>query len=74
MSAELLDELEARVHEAAERLRALREQNARLSERVTELEGQLAAREEEGAWVAEREEIRRRLERLVAGLEGLLAE
>jgi hypothetical protein len=72
MSAELLDELEARVHEAAERLRALKEQNARLTERVGELEEQLTAREEDAGWAAERDEVRRRLEALVATLEGLL--
>jgi hypothetical protein len=74
MSTELLDELEARVHEAAERLRALKEQNSRLAERVAELEEQLEAREgeEASAWASEREEVRRRLEGLVATLEGLL--
>jgi hypothetical protein len=74
MSVELLDELEARVQEAGERLRALREQNARLSERVAELEEQIAEREGEGPadWQAERDLVRRRLEALVATLEGLL--
>ncbi len=40
---EWLEELETRVHEAAERLRELREENQSLQERVDELETKLAA-------------------------------
>jgi chromosome segregation ATPase len=40
---EWLEELETRVHEAAERLRELREENQSLQERVDELEMKLAA-------------------------------
>ena len=40
---EWLEELETRVHEAAERLRELREENQSLQERVDELETKLTA-------------------------------
>jgi FtsZ-binding cell division protein ZapB len=77
MPTELLDELEARVREAAERIRALKEQNARLSERVGELEEQLTAGEaagERAGWEQERDEVRRRLQHLTHTLAGLLEE
>jgi predicted RNase H-like nuclease (RuvC/YqgF family) len=73
-----LEGLELTVHEAAERLRALKEENRELSRRVEELESELAgARSSGGAaesWQREREEIRRRVERLASGLEELIRE
>lgn len=73
-----LDVLEAKVHEAAERLRELRDRNRELEIRLQELEERLAAAEGDGeaarAWATERDEIRRRVERLTAGLEELAGE
>ncbi len=43
MAIEWLEELETRVHEAAERLRESREENRELNERIEELETKLAA-------------------------------
>ena len=72
----LLDGLERRVHAAAERIRALKAENATLASRVEELEGELeaAADREDAGWAEEREEIRRRVEALSRTLEGLLDE
>lgn len=75
MSFESLDLLERRVAETAERLAALREENAVLRARVIELEHELAAGRPGGdgeAWVREREALRRRLEKLSARLAELL--
>jgi cell division septum initiation protein DivIVA len=83
-----LDALEARVRDAVERLTALGSENRRLAERVAELEARLAeaaaagddaaAPEAEGvepaAWRRERDEVRRRVERLTETLESLLAD
>lgn len=83
MSLEALDQLESRVGEAAERLETLRDSQAALEARVGELEGELAAARAAAAisgvdggaaaWQAERAELERRLARLVARLEKLLA-
>jgi FtsZ-binding cell division protein ZapB len=76
MSLEILDTLEARIREAAERLEAQRERNGQLETRVGELEAALAA----GAsgpgddWPEERAELERRVDRLIARLESLLAD
>ena len=82
-----LDALETRVRDAVERLTALGSENRRLAERVAELEARLAetvaaggdaaAPEPEGeppAWRRERDEIRRRVDRLTESLEALLAD
>jgi FtsZ-binding cell division protein ZapB len=77
MSMEFLDELESRVREATERIRSLKEENARLADRVATLEEQLAdavGGEGEAAWAEEREEVRSRLEALTRTLEDLLEE
>ena len=79
MAIDWLDALETKVHEASERLRALAEENRALSRRVAELETELAAgrggeSEEAREWEREREEVRRRVERLARGLEELAAE
>jgi hypothetical protein len=75
MSFESLDLLERRVAETAERLSALREENAVLRARVLELEHQLAAGRPGGdeSWARERDALRRRLEKLSARLADLLA-
>lgn len=76
-----LGALEESVRQATARLGELREENRALTQRVQELESQLAAAqatpatlENAGAeaWEAEREEIRRRVEKLTLGLEALI--
>lgn len=76
MATEVLATLEARVRDAAERIRGLRQENERLAGRVRELEAELGDRATDGAaeWQAEREDIRRRVEALSKTLEGLLEE
>ncbi len=72
-----LDVLEEKVREASERLGELKEENQALTRKVEELETQLAAAqagEPAAGWEAEREEIRRRVEKLTLGLEALIAE
>jgi len=76
MSFESLDLLERRVAETAERLAALREENAVLRARVIELEHELSAGRPGGdgeAWARERDALRRRLEKLSARLAELLS-
>jgi uncharacterized protein YukE len=80
MAIDWLDGLEEKVREATEKLKELREENQALTQKVEALETQLAAAQagQEGeaarAWEAEREEIRRRVEKLTLGLEALVAE
>ncbi len=72
-----LDVLELKVREASERLSELKEENRALIQKVEELESQLAVvQSDESAqgWEAEREEIRRRVEKLTLGLEALIGE
>ena len=72
MAEDFLSALEARVKDAAERIHTLKQENAELAARVAELEERASAEGAEAAWVEEREELRRRVEALVATLEGLL--
>jgi len=78
MEIEWLDDLEARIHEAAERLRALKEKNGALERRVADLEADLEAQRAASApdpgWEGERAGIRRRVEKLASTLEDLLEE
>lgn len=81
---DFLDALEAKIHEASERLRALRTENRALAQRVADLEAQLAeqeaaagadvSNEEAAAWRQERDAIRERVESLAGRLEELLEE
>lgn len=77
---DFLDALEAKIHEASERLRALRTENRALAEQVAHLTARLAEREavgeddEASAWRQEREAIRERVESLAGRLEELLKE
>jgi hypothetical protein len=76
MSFESLDLLERRVAETAERLTALREENAVLRARVIELEHELSAGRpgaDGEAWARERDALRRRLEKLSSRLAELLS-
>ena len=69
MSLEFLDPLETRVTEAIDRLTALDAENDELRRRVVELEAELASRAETpAAWKKEREEVRKRVQRLVEKL------
>jgi septal ring factor EnvC (AmiA/AmiB activator) len=74
METEWLDELEARVREAAARLRELKSRNGELERRIADLETQLAATPGQADWEAERDDVRRRVEKLAASLEDLLDE
>ena len=72
--------LEERVRQATARLGELKEENRALAQKVEELESRLKAAQatpaDDGAkaWEAEREEIRRRVEKLTLGLEALVGE
>jgi chromosome segregation ATPase len=74
METEWLDDLEARVREAAARLQELKARNGELESRVAELETQLAASPAQADWEGERDGIRRRVEKLASTLEDLLEE
>lgn len=76
MADDLLAALESRVHQAVERLRALKADNQALRQKVEELEALLDGEPdaEAAAWREEREGIRRRVEDLAAALERLLAD
>jgi hypothetical protein len=74
-----LDELEAKVHAAAQALRELRAENQRLAEHGEQLEQRVAELEASDAeagsgWEQERREIRGRVEKITEGLEDLLRE
>ena len=75
---EAIARLEQAVHEASARLRALRAENEELRSRLAELEHERRLDAEQlsthqGAWNVERQELAARVERLAAGLEGLLS-
>lgn len=85
-----LDQLEERIHAAADRLRELSADNVRLAARVTELEAAAAEAGEGDSgskpaasgpadaaaadWRREREEVRRRVEKLARRLADLLGD
>jgi FtsZ-binding cell division protein ZapB len=84
---DFLDALEAKIHEASERLRTLRGENRALAQKIADLEAQLAERSEDAAvidmapvtgeadeWRRERDAIRERVESLAGRLEELLGE
>jgi FtsZ-binding cell division protein ZapB len=85
---DFLDALEVKIHEASERLRALRGENRALTQKVADLEALFAERSEAAAvidiapggsegneeWRQERDAIRRRVESLAGRLEELLGE
>lgn len=80
MTLDSLDALEAKVQEAADRIAALAERNAELEQSVAELEAGrergTGSADERGAaaWQAEKSELKRRVDLLVARLEELLGE
>jgi hypothetical protein len=73
MNFEFLDVLDQRVKEAGDRLAELREQNAVLTARVAELERATSRSLEETGWTKEREQLRKRVEKLAARLEAMLS-
>lgn len=89
MAIDWMENLEGKVREAAQEIRRLRAANDELNERIATLEAEVeelgAARAAaapagpeangaDAAWEQEREEVRRRVEKLVAQLEGLIRE
>jgi len=74
MKLEFLDTLEARVQQAADRIAELGEKNAELTARIAELERELTAARGAGdaAWGRERDQVRRRVEKLAGRLQALL--
>lgn len=66
-----LKELEARVKAAAQEIRRLRGEGAKLRARIEELEAEAKRRDSGADWLEERNEIRQRVERLVEHLEEL---
>ncbi|HEX3529005.1 MAG TPA: cell division protein ZapB [Thermoanaerobaculia bacterium] len=71
-TADWLEPLEAKVRAAAERIRALKEENTALHRRIEELEERLTApSQDDGAsrWEEEKREVRERVERLTKTLE-----
>ncbi len=80
MAKDALGTLEDKVQQAAVKLAELKSQNLALADKVAGLEERLAASSEGGSeggedlWASEREEIRERVEALVATLERLLEE
>lgn len=76
-----LDRLEEKIHSAATRLRELAAENDRLAARVAELEAAAGSGAAEPAeapaaaeWRRERDEVRRRVEKLARRLAELLGE
>jgi chromosome segregation ATPase len=67
-----LNDLETKIKAASAELTRLRQENRALAEKVEKLERRRAGGGEAKAWEGEREEIRRRVEKLAAGLERLL--
>jgi FtsZ-binding cell division protein ZapB len=75
MSLEFLDLLETRVAEAVGQLESLRGENEELRRQVSELQAELERghAQSAAAWRREREEVKKRVERLVDRLAGLAA-
>ena len=69
-----LAELEARVREAAAEIGRLRHDNRKLEKEVAKLKKAAGGNGGAAAWQQERAEVRSRLERLTAQLEGALGE
>lgn len=72
MDASWMNDLEAKVHQAAERLSALEAENEGLRGTVAELEKRLADEGDRAGWERERDEVRGRVESLTQRLEKLL--
>jgi len=73
-SLDWLQQLERRIKQAAEEIRRLRAENRDLQAQVKKLTAEERPSEDATRWAAERDEIRKRVDRLVAHLEELAAE
>ncbi|MEJ2084508.1 MAG: cell division protein ZapB [Acidobacteriota bacterium] len=76
MATDWLSDLEAKVQSAVDELKAVRKENASQKKKIGELEKKLADAQESnqssGDWEKERDEIRKRVEKLASGLEKLV--
>ena len=75
MTTAWLRDLEEKVRETSARLGELKRRNGELAKKLAELEEQLAAApdpDEAAAWAEERDDIQKRVEKLVDHLGGLL--
>jgi len=76
MTTDWLSDLEEKVQSAADELKALRKENTSQKKGIEDLQNKLTEAEvssqSTGDWENERDEIRKRVEKLAAGLEKLL--
>lgn len=76
MATDWLSDLEAKVESASTEIKALRAENASQGKKIGDLEKKLAKAEQSGEssgdWEKERNEIRKRVEKLASGLEKLV--
>ena len=74
MSYEFLDALETKIRETGERLSELREENSGLRDRLAALERELESLRaaSPAAWERERDQLRKRVEKLAGRLSSLL--
>ena len=76
METDWLSDLEKKVESAAAELKALRKENTTQQSKIRKLEKQVseskATTQSTGAWEKERDQIRKRVEKIATGLEKLL--
>lgn len=76
MTTDWLSDLEEKVQSATDELKALRKENTSQKKSIEDLQNKLTEAEvssqSTGDWENERDEIRKRVEKLAAGLEKLL--
>jgi len=76
MGTDWLSDLETKVQSAVDELKAVRKENTDQKKRIDELEKKLAEAKESSQssddWEKERDEIRKRVEKLASGLEKLI--
>ena len=76
METDWLSDLEKKVELAAAELKALRKENTTQQTKIERLEKQVseskATNQSSGVWEKDREQIRKRVEKLASGLEKLL--
>lgn len=76
MATDWLSDLETKVQSAIDELKAVRKENTDQKKKIDELEKKLAeakeSSESSAGWEKERDEIRKRVEKLASGLEKLI--
>ena len=76
MATDWLGDLESKVQAAVDELQTVRKENTSQKKKIADLEKKLtkaeAAGESSGDWEKERDEIKKRVEKLATGLEKLL--